>query len=169
MSETPLWKVLAESNEEDDAFLIQGLEEIEDNPDFLHAVEVTERQYRHHQQLGGGDIEDVDNRSGRFRFLLEPVVDRRSAIMGVRERVFRTRVRQEGRFIERQSLSRALVQGLRSGLEQLLNQENIADRDRVYFTISSNRLAHAYQGWGLTARVWRQGGRPRRHLFEQLE
>ena len=32
------------------------------------------------------------------------------------------------------------------------------DRDRIYFSISSNRLIHAYQGWGLTAREWRQGG-----------
>ena len=155
MSETPLWKVLAESNEEEDAFLIQGLAEIEGNLDNLHAVEVNERQYRHQQQLGGGDIEDVDNRSGRFRFLLEPVVDRRSQSLGVHERIFRTRVRQEGQFIERQSLSRALVQGLRTALEQLLDHENMADWDRVYFTISSNRLHNAYSGCGLRAREWR--------------
>ena len=38
---------------------------------------------------------------------------------------------------------------------QLLNQENMADRDLVYFTISSSRLHNANIGWGLTACEWR--------------
>ena len=38
---------------------------------------------------------------------------------------------------------------------QLLNQENMADRDLVYVTISSSRLHNAYNGSGLTAREWR--------------
>ena len=67
------------------------MEEIEDNLALIEAAEVKGRHYRHQQQLGDGDV--VLDHPGRFRFVLEPVVDRRSVIMGVRERVFRTRVR----------------------------------------------------------------------------
>ena len=119
-----IWDVLLDLSQVKTTMHIcyEFLEEIEENLALVEAVEVIERQYRHQQQLDGGDVEDADNRPGRIRFLLEPVVDRRSAIVGVHERVFCTRVRQEGRSIERQSLTRALVQ-LRIALEPRTTSE----------------------------------------------
>ena len=93
---------------------------------------------------------------GRFDFDLEPVVDRRSARMGVQERVFRTRVRQRGNLEPGQDIVGALTQGLRASMNRLLEDETIGDRDRVFFTLGSNRLANNYNGWGLRAGEWRR-------------
>ena len=78
--------------------------------------------------------------------------------MGVQERVFRTRVRQVGALRPRQNVAAAFTQGLRGALERLLRdqQDEIEDRDRVFFTIGSNRLVKSNNGWGLTAREWRR-------------
>ena len=100
---------MEQPEEENDVFLIRALNDVEEDEALIEAAEITERQYRQQQQLGGGVAADNDDRRGRFQFLLQLVIDRQSAIMGVHERVFRTRVRQEGRFIGRQSLSGALV------------------------------------------------------------
>ena len=35
---------------------------------------------------------------------------------------------------------------------------NLHDRDRLYFTLSSNRLTSNFQGWGLRAGEWRERG-----------
>ena len=93
---------------------------------------------------------------GRFDFDLEPVVDRRSARMGVQERVLRTRVRQRGNLEPGQDIVGALTQGLRATMNRLLEDETIGDRDRVFFTLGSDQLANNYNGWGLRAGEWRR-------------
>jgi len=35
---------------------------------------------------------------------------------------------------------------------------NLNDQDRLYFTIGSDRLHNNFQGWGLRAGEWREGG-----------
>lgn len=42
------------------------------------------------------------------------------------------------------------------------------DRDRLFFTVSSNRLTTNFQGWGLTAGEWRQGEDRVDALFQRL-
>ena len=71
--------------------------------------------------------------------------------MGVHERVFRARVHQRGTFGQ---LAARFMQGLRTSLAQMLQDPSTADRDRVYFHLASDRLRHAYDGWGLTAGEW---------------
>ena len=87
---------------------------------------------------------------GRFDFRLDPFVDRRSQRLGVHERVFRARVHQRGTFDHHDQLTVRFVEGLRTSLAQMLQDPSIADRDRVYFHLASNRLRHTYDGWGLT-------------------
>ena len=95
---------------------------------------------------------------GRFVFQRQPVVERRSVRLGVRERVFQLRPRQIGAFIPRQRLADALVQGLRAALDDLINDQDIPDGDRIYIALASNRIANAYNGWGLRAGEWRAQG-----------
>ena len=40
----------------------------------------------------------------------------------------------------------------------LTDTPDLHDDDRLYFTISSNRLTNSFNGWGVRAREWRQGG-----------
>ena len=49
------------------------------------------------QQSGGGALDEAE---GTFDFELDPYVDRLSSRMGVRERHFKTRLRQRGNLIE---------------------------------------------------------------------
>ncbi|XP_068720877.1 uncharacterized protein [Montipora capricornis] len=99
------------------------------------------------EQIGGAA-------PGRFVFERLPVVERRSVRLGVRERVFQLRPRQIGAFIPRQRLNDALVQGLRTALDDLINDQDIPDGDRIYIALASNRIANAYNGWGLRAGEW---------------
>ena len=114
-------------------------------------------------QRGGAAAAAVDDEAGgagpsrgRFDFRLDPFVDRRSQRLGVHERVFRARVHQRGTFDHHDQLAARFVQGLRTSLAQMLQDPSIADRDRVYFHLASDRLRHAYDGWGLTAGEWRR-------------
>jgi len=94
-------------------------------------------------------------RGGTFDFELERFVDRQSSRLGVRERHFNTRLRQTGNFIHQENIVRALQEGLRGAVVQvLLTTSNLHDRDRFYFTLSSNRLTNNFQGWGLRAGEW---------------
>ena len=63
-----------------------------------------------------------------------------------------------GSFASGQRLSDALVPGLRTALDDLINNEDIPDGDRVYISLASNRLTNAYNGWGLRAGEWRRAG-----------
>ena len=119
------------------------------------------------QQTGGG----LDaNTEGVFEFELQPYVDRLSNRLGVRERHFNTQLRQRGNFIPGQNITQALQEGLRRAVNQVLTTTTPAlhDQDRLYFTIASNRLHNNFQGWGLRAGEWRQGGDRVEALFHRL-
>jgi len=89
--------------------------------------------------------------------------------MGVRERHFKTQLRQRGNFIGQQNIVRALQDGLRRAVNQVLGTTpNLHDQDRLYFTVSSNRLTSQFQGWGLRASEWREGGARLDALFDRL-
>ena len=99
------------------------------------------------QQSGGGI--DPETPVGTFQFDLQLFVDRRSATMGVRERHFTTRLRQTGNFVDSPHVVRALQDGLRRAMDRVLTTTpDLHDQDRLYFTLSSNRLTSNFQGWG---------------------
>ena len=107
--------------------------------------------------------------TGTFEFELELYVDRRSNHMGVRERHFNTRLRQAGNFVDTPHLVPALQDGLRRAVNRVLaTTPDLHDRDRLYFTLSSNRLTSNFQGWGLRAGEWREGGDRLDGLFNRL-
>ena len=59
-------------------------------------------------QVGGG---------GHFRFVLDPVIERRSSVVGVREQIFRTRLEQQVLLDSRcQNINNAVAQGLRRAI-----------------------------------------------------
>ena len=118
------------------------------------------------QQSGGGGGATAE---GAFHFDLDPYVDRLSSRMGVRERHFNTRLRQTGNLIPATNITRALQDGLRQAVTQVLaTTPDLHDQDRLYFTIASNRLHNNFQGWGLRAGEWRQGGDRLETLFHRL-
>ena len=119
------------------------------------------------QQTGGG----LDaNTEGVFEFELQPYVDRLSNRLGVRERHFNTQLRQRGNLIPGQNITQALQEGLRRAVNQVLTTTTpgLDDQDRLYFTIASNRLHNNFQGWGLRAGEWREGGDRVEALFQRL-
>ena len=122
---------------------------MDSDEELAEALDLFEQQ----QQQTGGALPPA-----RFRFQREAVVERRSLRMGVHERVCQLRPRQIGSFASGQRLSDALVQGLRTALDDLINDENIPDGDRVYISLAFNRLTNAYNGWGLRAGEWRAQG-----------
>ena len=148
------------------------LENISDSDEICEeALDRFERQraFQTHllQQTGGG----LDaNAEGVLEFKLDPYVDRLSNRLGVRERHFNTQLHQRGNFIPNQSMTRALEEGLRRAVNQVLTTTTppLHDQDRLYFTIASNRLHNNFQGWGLRAGEWRQGGDRVEALFQRL-
>ena len=119
------------------------------------------------QQSGGGL--DPQTSVGTFDFELQPFADRQSSRMGVRERHFNTRLRQTGNFINDSNITQALQEGLRRAVDRVLTTTpNLHDQDRLYFTLSSNRLTSNFQGWGLRAGEWREGGARLDALFNRL-
>ena len=148
------------------------LENIPDSDEICEeALDRFERQraFQTHllQQTGGG----LDaNAEGVLEFKLDPYVDRLSNRLGVRERHFNTQLHQRGNFIPNQSMTRALEEGLRRAVNQVLTTTTppLHDQDRLYFTIASNRLHNNFQGWGLRAGEWRQGGDRVEALFQRL-
>ena len=148
------------------------LENIPDSDEICEeALDRFERQraFQTHllQQTGGG----LDaNAEGVLEFKLDPYVDRLSNRLGVRERHFNTQLHQRGNFIPNQSMTRALEDGLRRAVNQVLTTTTppLHDQDRLYFTIASNRLHNNFQGWGLRAGEWRQGGDRVEALFQRL-
>ena len=148
------------------------LENIPDSDEICEeALDRFERQraFQTHllQQTGGG----LDaNAEGVLEFRLQPYVDRLSNRLGVRERHFNTQLHQRGNFIPNQSMTRALEEGLRRAVNQVLTTTTppLHDQDRLYFTIASNRLHNNFQGWGLRAGEWRQGGDRVEALFQRL-
>ena len=116
------------------------------------------------QQRGAGGLDE-----GTFDFELQPFVNRTSRRMGVRERHFTTRLRQRGNLISDQNITEALQEGLRRAVNQVLTTTpDLDDQDRLYFTISSDRLHNNFQGWGLRAGEWREGGDRLAALLDRL-
>ena len=117
------------------------------------------------EQSGAG----LDTSVGTFDFELQPYVDRQSSRLGVRERHFNTRLRQTGNFVDSPHVVHALQEGLRRAVNRVLTTTpNLHDQDRLYFTLSSNRLTSNFQGWGLRAGEWREGRERLDALFHRL-
>jgi len=158
------------SEQPDDTLVCQeALGDSDDDDARLAALDNFERQRafqtRLLQQSGGGLASSV----GTFAFELERFVDRQSTRMGVRERHFKTRLRQMGNFTAQDNIVRALQEGLRRAVDQvLLTTPNLHHQDRLYFTLSSNRLTNNFQGWELRAGEWQEGAARLDALFNRL-
>ena len=67
-----------------------------------------------------------------------------------RQRAFQTLstfIELYSNFIEQDNLVQALQQGLRRAVDRVLaTTPNLHDQDRLYFTLSSNRLTNNFQG-----------------------
>ena len=122
-------------------------------------------QDRFIEQSGGAMNREV----GSFHFDLEPFVDRWSTKMGVRERHFNTRLRQTGNYVDQPHVVRALEEGLRRAIDRVLdNTDQLDEQDRLFFTLSSNRLNNNFQGWGIRVGEWRQGGARVNAVFTRM-
>ena len=172
---------------EHEALQLLGLQlssDDDDEADYHDMLDHLERQHafqtRLLQQSGAGDLDTsigtpqrgaggLDTSIGTFDFELQPFVNRTSRRMGVRERHFTTRLRQRGNLIPDQNITEALQEGLRRAVNQVLTTTpDLDDQDRLYFTISSDRLHNNFQGWGLRAGEWRQGGDRLAALLDRL-
>ena len=81
---------------------------------------------------------------------------RESPALGVRERVFNVRLDQLHLPNNEDELISSLIQAIRGAFDRMLERPDILDRDCIYFQLSSNRLPHVFDGWGLTAGSWRR-------------
>ena len=145
------------------------LDDSDDDDACLAALDRFERQRTFQTRLLQQSGDGLDSSVGTFDFEPTNFVDRQSARMGVRERHFNTRLRQRGNFITEDNIARALEDGLRRTVDQVLTTTpNLHDQDRLYFTLSSNRLTNNFQGWGLRAGEWREGGARLDALFDRL-
>ena len=145
-----------------------GMDNVEEDVVCNHVMDGFDRNRDYQSgliQQSGGAIDP--NAEGRFEFVLDPFIDRQSVRMGVRERHVTTRMRQTGNFIDRPQLVPALERGLRDAMNCVLEQD-MADQDRLYFTIASDRLTSNFQGYGLTAGEWRNGGDRVDALFNRM-
>ena len=138
--------------ERDEPLLCHELLDDSDEDDLCNeALDRFERQKAFQTQLleqsGGG----LDSSVGTFAFETTNVVDRKSSRMGVRERHFTTCLRQTGNFDNQSNLVQALQEGLRRAVDQVLaTTPTLHDQDRLYFTLSSNRLTSNFSRMGIT-------------------
>ena len=89
--------------------------------------------------------------------------------MGDRERHFTIQLRQTGNSVDCPQVVLALQEGLLCAMDRVLTTTpNLYDQDRLCFTLSSNRLTSNFNGWGLRAGEWRQGGLRVNALLERL-
>ena len=139
--------------------------EEDDDAMLIEAANTVERQLAHQEQLGGSLSA---SEPGRFEFTLNPYVDRRSHAMGVRERHYLSHVRQVGRFVPQQHLAAALRDGLHRALQNLILCERIPEQDRVYFSLTSNRLNNNYDYRGLPASEWMNGSDRVDSMLQQM-
>ena len=140
----------------------EAVEEEEEDLSYNQTLDNFERQRAFQTQLleqSGGGI-DPETPVGTFEFDLDPYVNRTSARMGARERHFTARLRQTGNFIDTPHIVQALQDALRRAMTRALNEiPNLHDDDRLFFTISSNRLSRGdFNGWGVRVREWREDG-----------
>jgi len=142
------YETMLESNEEENSLCNEVMDNFERQRAF---------QTRLLQQSGGAL--STSSSAGTFEFDLEPYVDRQSNHMGVRERHFNTRLRQTGNFVDTPQLLPALQNGLKRAVNRVLTTTpDLNDQDRLYFTLSSNRLTSNFQGWGMTGGMERRWG-----------
>ena len=59
-----------------------------------------------------------------------------------------------GQFLTHQQLALALRESIHRDLQELILRDRIPERDRVYFSLSSNRLNNSYDYRGLPAGEW---------------
>ena len=131
----------------DDTLLDDGQDEA-----LIQAADRGERQAQHQIQLGGNPLAA---QRGRFRFVPEPLHERRSQKFGVR-------------LIPQQQLADALTRGLRRAMEQILDQQKVPDTDRFYISLASDRLRSASNAFHLTPQEWRQNGLRAQTLLDNL-
>ena len=160
-------ETLDDSEEEEDRWCNLALDEFErqceEEDQWCNQVlDDFERQRAFQTQLlqqGGGGL-DPETPVGTFEFDLDPYVNRTSAHMGARERLFNARLRQTGNFIDTPHVAQALRNGLQRAMTRVLNEiPNLHDDDRLFFSVSSNRLSRGdFHGWGVRVGEWREGG-----------
>jgi len=150
------YETMLQSDEEENALCNQVMDNFERQRAF---------QSRLLQQSGSG----LNSSKGTFEFDLQPFVDRQSTHLGVRERHFSTHLRQTGNFVDAPNLVSELQEGLKRAVNRVIETTpDLNDMDRLYFTLSSNRLTSNFQGWGLRAGEWKQGGPRLDGLFTRL-
>ena len=159
-------EILDESEDDEDRYCRLALEELErqyeaEDQWCNQALEDFERQRAFQTQLlqqSGGGL-DPNTSVGTFEFYLDPFMERTSTQLGVRERIINTRLRQTGNFIDTHHVAQALRDALQRAMTRALNQfPDLHEDDRLFFTISSNRLSRGdFQGWGVRVGEWRRG------------
>ena len=160
-------ETLDESEEdEEDRYCRLALEELErqyeaEDQWCNQALDDFERQRTFQTQLlqqSGGGL-DPKTSVGTFEFDLDPFVERTSTHLGARECIVNTRLRQTGNFIDTPHIAQALRDALQRAMTRVLNQiPNLHEDDRLFFTISSNRLSRGdFHGWGVRVGEWRRG------------
>ena len=154
---------------DDDELLVQALDKVEQwlavpmDDEHLHVTEHRQRLHDDREAFARQNTPSYFEEApaqvvggGHFRFVLDPIMERRSAVMGVRERIFRTRLEQQGRLDSwRQNINHVLAQGLRGAIESLLDDATIHDRDRVFLHFHSPRYDNSFSR-GLRVSRWRQ-------------
>lgn len=107
------------------------------------------------------DFEESQRRSmagGALNFNLQPVRDRRSARLGVHERLYNTTFHQHGPLANDDNISKEVTWALQESISSVVdNDPAIQSNDRIYISLSSNRLAHSYEHRGATAEEWKNG------------
>ena len=132
------------------------------------AVNVFEHQgkFQSHLLTQSGNGLQPDS-EGMFEFELQPFVDLRSDKMGVWQRHFTARLWQTNNFVDIPHLATAIQQALQTAISCVLDN-NIADNDRLFVTLVSNRLSNNYTGWGLPAGKWRHDGQQVDEILQHL-
>jgi len=140
---------LSDSEQEEENLSCHEVMEDSDDEVCNDVMDRFERQRAFQTQLLQQSGEGLDPQTpvGTFEFDLDPFVDRQSSRMGVRERHFNTRLRQTGNFVDSPHVVQALQGGLRRAVDRVLTTTpNLHDQDRLYFTLSSNRLTRNFKG-----------------------
>ena len=138
LREEKLWHVADLMDSDEDELLVQALDErlleVPMDNESLHLTEHMQRLLDDREvfarqntpsffeevpaQVGGGE---------HFRFVLDPINEHRSAVTGVCERIFRTRLEQGRLDSWRQNKNHALAQGLHGATQTLLDNATIHD------------------------------------------
>ena len=92
---------------------------------------------------------------GHFYFQLDPVVERRSHVMGVHERIFQAHLEQPRALAPHQRIDHALAQALRGAVDRLMDDPEIHDNDRVFARFHAPCQDSGF-AQGLPVRRWRQ-------------